>query len=539
MAALEYRVISEILRTRNLQEAISAGLKKEHFRDLEARQIYEFIWNHYYSRDTTKQVPLVESIKKRWPSFEMTAGSKEDQGALRTLIKELKFAALSTDMESLAREFSELVSDNPEDALKIMRNQIASITHAFESKGGFGVREIAEGVKEQYEGAQMGTVFGLPWPWQCLTQDTLGKNPGDLIVFYGRMKSMKTWVVLKCAVHDFIENKQRVLFWSREMGPTKLKLRLGAILANVDYQCLKKGDLPKPLYERTLKVLAELDKMMVRSKKDLEKDAKLRTSDLVVLAGRDAPKSLTELRAAIELYQPDVVYVDSFYHLESDRVKGNMQHWNKIMLLAEDLKDAALDFEIPFILAGQANREGEKMTGENMTDVAGADALAREADLVIRVVRKRGKELWEDDYEQYWESMGKSAEQMMQRRARRAVARIIIPVKGRPKSAVPSKALPRSSKPESMRRARICAELALMPSGNREGTLEGFIIRATPGYDWPVIKDNVSPEDVKEWLGEGRKSSGKKRKKSDADPESYADAVGPSLKEKADDAGRS
>jgi hypothetical protein len=537
MAALEYRVISEILRTKRMQEAIVSGLKKDHFRDLEARGIYEFIWNHYYARDTAKQVPLVESIKKRWGSFEMTAGSKEDQGALKSLIKELKFAALSTDMESLAREFSELVSDNPEDALKIMRNQLASITHNFESKGGFGIREIAEGVREQYEGAQLGTVFGLPWPWECLTQDTLGKNKGDLIVFYGRMKSMKTWVVLKCAVHDFVENKQRVLFWSREMGPTKLKLRLGAILANVDYQCLKKGDLPKRLYERTLKVLEELDQMMVRSKKQLENDAKLKTSDLVVLAGRDAPKTLIELRTAIDIYQPDVVYLDSFYHMESDRVKGNMQHWTKIMLLAEDLKDAALDFEIPFVLAGQANREGEKMTGENMTDVAGADALAREADLVIRVVRKRGNELWEADYEQYWESQGKHAEQAMARMARRAAARIVIPVKGRPASVVPAKALPiNGGTPKSMRRPRTCAELALMPSGNREGTLEGFIIRATPGYDWPVIKDNVTPDEVKEWLGEGRKSSGKRRKKSDKDPESYADAVGPALKEKAENA---
>jgi hypothetical protein len=354
------------------------------------------------------------------------------------------------------------------------------------------------------------------------------------------MKSMKTWVLLKCAVDDYLINKQRVLLWSREMGPEKLKLRLGSIMAKVDYQCLKKGDLPKPLFKRAMRTLEGLSVLMDRSPEELVAGANRGTEDIIVLAGRDAPRTLSEFRAAIDMYQPDIVYVDSFYHMESDRVKANMQHWNKILLLAEDLKEAALDFEIPFVIAGQANKEGEKMTGESLVDMAGADAISREADLVIRIIRKRGNELWEDDYEAYWEAEEKGLVRATDRMAARAGLRIQIPTQPKQvakpklmpalqiptkKSAIPEKALSNGKmQPKSLRRPRICAELALMPSGNREGTLEGFIIRATPGYDMDtVLRDNVSPDDVKEWIREGRKlkaKSGKKRGSNE--PESYA-----------------
>ena len=69
MASLDFRVLSEIIRSRSLSAAIKAGLKLDHFQDPEAKQIFRFIDSHYRSRDTGQQVPLLETIQRKFPSF--------------------------------------------------------------------------------------------------------------------------------------------------------------------------------------------------------------------------------------------------------------------------------------------------------------------------------------------------------------------------------------------------------------------------------------------------------------------------------------
>jgi len=91
-----------------------------------------------------------------------------------------------------------------------------------------------------------------------LTEDTLGKRPGDLIIFYARMKMMKTWVMLCCAIHDFMVNRCRVLIWSKEMSKDKMALRIASLIAKVDYQLFKKGKLPPVVYEKACRILESL-----------------------------------------------------------------------------------------------------------------------------------------------------------------------------------------------------------------------------------------------------------------------------------------
>ena len=90
MAALEYRILTKILESGNLQEAIHRGLRKEHFSGAEARGIWEYINQHWHNPATARTLPTVGRVRMRWPAFMPTANSPEEYENLERLIIELK-----------------------------------------------------------------------------------------------------------------------------------------------------------------------------------------------------------------------------------------------------------------------------------------------------------------------------------------------------------------------------------------------------------------------------------------------------------------
>jgi replicative DNA helicase len=502
MAALEYRVLTELLREQTLTKALKSGLKPEHFQDAEARHIFRYLQTHWFNVATYKTLPSVNAIKRRWPAFEPTGRDPDEQTDTGSMINELKAVSFGSDARMLVNLFQELVEDGePEDAFAAMKAALDDISYRYHKGGHLGVVGIAEQAMRHYEDAMSGSLHGIPWPWDPLTSDTMGKRPGNFVVFYGRMKSMKTWALLHCAVTDYQKFRQRVLFWSKEMHENDLAPRIGSLLAKVDYQLFKKGRLPQRLKERAFEMLQDLVHSANKSEQVLREEASRGLPELVVLSGPDAPETVGDLRGAIETYQPEVLYLDSFYHLRSDRSGKNAARWSRITDLAEDIKKLALETNIPIIATHQANRAGEKLPGGNV-DLADSDAIAREADLVIRIVKSKGKELHEEDYEVE-----------MERQEKRKRNRIRISKPG--KLNIPGKARPKREAEGEMRQIedaqnpRLGAELALVFTANREGVLEAIKINATPGYNFSVIETNFSTEQVKAWV---EQSEGKKFK---------------------------
>lgn len=850
MASIGTRLLSEILRTKNLSVALELGVKAEQFKDPEERAIFKYMVQFYRAPETQKGVPLFETIKRRFASFEESR-IKSDAGRLSDIANELKLSSLESDVRGYAAYFKELADNDPVEALKAMIHTLpqAYFDHTAGLGRGFGVREILEGVEESYQNAQDGTIYGIPWPWDCLNEDTLGKHPGDFIVFYGRMKSMKcvcegqrvmgpdgsfekiedlgvtqapsytastgavrmadavqvvsgtkdsvevttesglalrtgknhlymvpgggyerirdlgpgdyvatarrlpdwkpsrdgfpikdahllgllvgdeqkpgdkrvpkrlfrssrkailsflaayldtggqfapksiawssaskelirdvqhllmrfgirgrieevttnfdtkayhlnvyskeqaallyelihplmliprkkdalkkitlsgdnpkrnvdgvpytkklydmiisakgdkpwprtgdskfdrsklfrtgygyrgsisrdlltifadafssqelrfeaetdiiwekisniedigrvpcydiciqddqdpnfvvegfvvhnTWLILHNAVNDFEKHNRRVMFWSREMDEKKLKLRLGSLLAKVDYQLLKKGRLPQNLYEMTRDKLRELVHFMDLSESEKEQRRDHDERDIIVLCGRTAPKSVGDLETQVETWRPDILYVDSFYHLEPKNKKES-QYWLRVQYLAEELKSLALNKNIPVIGAAQANRSGEKMYGENMSDMAGSDAIGREADLVLRIIKKRkDNTLNEPEYEGALE------------KARQERVVHLNNMRSRLKVSVPDKVV--EPKTDEDQTPRYGAELGIILPGNREGTLDAFKIHAVPGYNFEVISTDFTSEAAKQWVEDDNKEAQKEAKK--------------------------
>ncbi len=481
-SALEARVISAILLQKNLKPAIKQGLSVDHFSDRELGRIYELIIKHYNSIDAPKTFPSTKTIKSRFPGFKLLKSNGDE---LAALVKELRYACLSSDLNSMAATITEIVAEEePEVALEFLRDSLGTIKHKLSGNNGMRMSNMLSQIVSQYETAQQGGSYGLPWPFPCLTEDTLGKRPGDLIFIYGRPKSMKTWIAVKSAMYDYEKSKARVLFWSREMQEEQLALRFGSIIGRVDYQLLKRGKLPPAVWERARGKIVELQQVLRRDEKERKRRRDRDLNDFIIYAGRNAPRDFLELRTIIEEAEADIAYLDSFYHLQHP-TKGGRSDVERLRNLIEEAKQLALDLGIPVVLIHQANREGENTHGDTMRDIARADAAAAECDLALRVLKKKVSSIWEEDYEGYFEKEGKEKSRKIFARGSKLNKKKKKPVEGTIKTTPYS---------------RTKAELAIMLAGSRDGVKDGFIISANPGYEFEVINDDVNADDVKRWL---------------------------------------
>lgn len=925
--SLEFRVLTEILNTRSLDEVTKAGLIPEDFKDPEAREIFTEVYNHWHRRQTALSVPTIASIKRRWPSFEMSGHDEEEEGSLKALVYDLKMRSFESDVRGLAEYFSEQAEENPEEALQGLKRQLDDVQYRKDGGRSLNFLGLAEQAVEHYARARDGQIYGIPWPWKPLTEDTLGKLPEKFYVFYGRMKSMKcvckgqrilladgslvpiedvpeetsvpsytastgkvrfakarrvtsgtkesvevttesglrlrtskdhlymvpggnykrirdlepgdyiatarcvpelvahnsiiredahllgllvgdgnytrnevqftsadpevvaklklhlmhhhaelrqasrpieyrivrtdgtsnqvldllrevgihgekstqkrvpkcifsstndvvasfiagfldtdgtigdrfvawsstsrgllsdvqqlltrfgvrgrikevltnfgtiayqlyvyskeqaailwqelapyiclgrkrkalkrltrikvrakrnvdaipytpelkhivtaakgdhewpktgvskfdrtklftsknrisryrlrtladafgsealrkianddiiweqidsiedigripcydiciedgqdpnfivegfvvhnTWVLLKSAADDFYKYGQRVLIWSREMEEHELSLRLTSIIGRVDYQLLKKGMLPARLRDRAFGILDEI--VHERTSKSLEEDPNQR--DIIILAGGNAPKDVDGLRGAVQRYKPTILYVDSFYHLITDKATPN-QRWLYVAYLSEELKALAQDFGIPVVSSTQANRAGEKTLGRSLDEVADSDSIAREADLIIRIIKRKGRELYEDNYEVEQKKERKRAQAKAQRKLDEEESEIRI---RRPKHEPKEKARVE----EEVGAPRVGAELALILGGNRDGVLDAFTIHAVPGYNFKVINARFSSEEIKSWVDKDDRELDKEQKKQSGEPDSDSGSVAVSPK---------
>jgi replicative DNA helicase len=501
MAAIEYKVLAEILRTKDLTTSIRAGLTPEQFKDPEARAIFKYIQEHFYSSHTRGELPMVEQIRDRWPAFEPSVLRDAEQGNIRTLISMMRGSSMESDIYSELQYLNELQSSGEEarSLVDLAVTRFKNLQNRYSTAGSsaFGVTDLVRYTENAYQGAIDGTTYGVPWPWKCLTDDTLGKKPQEFYVFYGRMKSMKTWVMLKCAADDFAEHGQRVMIWSREMSKKSLMLRLASIFGGVDYQLLKNGRLPKAVRERAFEKLRDMEQAERACQLAAEEGrtyVNINGRDLKVFCGPDAPKSLEELRSRVESEKPEVLYVDSFYHLTTAQAGANTQRWSRVTILAEGLKALALDLDIPVIATAQANREGEKTHGSTMSDIADADAIAREADLVIRVIMKKGHALAEEDYEGDVEYDGAGTQVVEKPIIQTPKKFLIMPPKMHIRRALPK--IPDKVAAQERR----YAELALVAPGNREGVLDGWLLKVIPGYKFDVIATNIPQNDIEAWV---------------------------------------
>lgn len=164
--------------------------------------------------------------------------------------------------------------------------------------------DIAEDVLKFYDEIKSG-VTGVPFPWQIMTDMTLGMWPGTLTFFVARPGVGKTWTAILIAMNAWASGK-KVLIVSPELARVELGERMVAKYGKLPYKDMVSGTLPDiGAYPKLKKSVEEL---------------KANAKNLFILDNEEKlnPESIEQ---AIQLVEPDLVLFDSIYMLRVEQGK--------------------------------------------------------------------------------------------------------------------------------------------------------------------------------------------------------------------------
>lgn len=368
------------MRTGDLNGVIQWGIGPKDFTLGETKGFFTQFLTYYSAAETMGSVWGPQSLYLKFPHFMLCDDLSMTTEALCT---EVRRDRMRVETKQLLKQADALVDLDPVEAIELLQSGTMELRNECTSKKvDVHMADAMEGIWADYCATEQGQRVGVfPWPWEPLQRVTLGARPTDYVIFYGRPKSMKSWVL--CFLIAFIiymDFGYRILIYTKEMSAEELFERVACQLAGVAYENFTSGKMTPEeranfvIMKDLLKVLRAQMVVVCLSAKDVK-------------AGQD---TVAWFRAKIRQYRPHVAFVDGMY-LMSDLHGAKKKH-ERVANISQEMRQVVLQEHVPIIATVQANREAAKNEEANTEEVAFSDSLGQDATMLIRIVNEWKKE---------------------------------------------------------------------------------------------------------------------------------------------------
>jgi replicative DNA helicase len=373
MANVEAQLLSRIIRKGCLNKVIEWGIQLEDFKTPQYNGLFYIMMSTYRAAETRGSVIGRHSMKEIDPGFKLCDDKKVSVEALCHAVRSNR---VKIESSAILAEAQEAIESNHTDTLTKLRKDLdILIDLGHGSRHDLSFSSAINEIVDRYELAKKGIpLSGVTWPWTVLNTETGGIMNDDYIIFYGRPKQKKSFMLSYMVSHLFKE-RLRVLVYTKEMTPFNIFMRIAACIAGLPYQEFRTGKLSREEYYDLLeiqKISNELDKK----------------NNLWCLSGRDTPgrkgDTIPWLQAKIEKYKPDVVCIDGLY-LMSPTTKGLRDH-SRVEEISNDCREMILATGVPVVATTQANRKAAGHKEANTEDIGHTDAIGRDATVLFRVI---------------------------------------------------------------------------------------------------------------------------------------------------------
>lgn len=375
MANPEHQLLSHIIRNNALASALEWGMREEDFLTDEGRRIFTHMM--MMRRDPRMKGGMVGKygMKNMYPTFDLCDDPSMTLEGYCTLVRQNR---LQVEVQAIAHEMA-TSGDNPVTAAakaaeKIQRSVLAV---------GYGMQDdvtLAGAMrrgKTDHDLQASGVDLSIgQWPWEPFNDASGGLRADDYIVFYGRPKSKKSWVLAAFAASLYLQDKQ-VLLYTKEMTSDNLLQRVGACIAGLPYQEFRRGRLNKEEQKR-------LD-LVVEATEELQRD-----NNMICLNGKDTNGSDTIewLQAKVEKYRPSAVFIDGLYLMNDSRGSRGQKDNFRVQNISRAARQMVLATGVPVVATMQATRGAAAHKNANLDEIAFSDSIAQDVTAAIRVINE-------------------------------------------------------------------------------------------------------------------------------------------------------
>jgi hypothetical protein len=380
MANFETQMNSRIIREGKtaLAAILNFGIVLDDYRSSEGKGMFQHLLAYYNDATSSGSLPGMNAAQVLFPNFELC-----DDASMSTekLCEELRRQRNVLEVREVAAKLADDADRDPMKAMAECHQRLQMLM----ALGGSKKTDVSfdsalEDILFEYEQVEAGVDMSkMRWPWPILQDETGGIQKDDYIVFYGRPKSKKSWVLAYLIAQAYIQGKS-VLVYTKEMTPHNILKRIAACLAFLPYREFRRGRLN--VEDR--KFLFDLREVVNVLKQ---------SQNFIVLSGKDVTgggDTVPWLRSKVEKYKPSVQFVDGLYLMsDSDAGRKNKAANEKMSSISRSYRQLILDTEIPGIATLQANRKAAGHSNAELDEIAFSDAIGQDATMAARVISEK------------------------------------------------------------------------------------------------------------------------------------------------------
>ena len=202
-----------------------------------------------------------------------------------------------------------------------------------------------------------------------------GLQPGELSVLVGRPNHGKSFILLKMIVSAWLAGHSPLVI-SLEMSNTQMTMRSLALMSGITPNSFKRGELGSFGREYVHGLINETANL----------------PPFYFLSG-EVRKSVKDIEDAIILTNPDIIYIDAGYLLDTDSPKFINSRPQLIAKVMEDLKSIAARQNKHIVTSVQLNRAAGQLKRNAAPEVdmiAETDTIGQIAALIMGILPSRG-----------------------------------------------------------------------------------------------------------------------------------------------------
>lgn len=375
MPTKEMQLISRIIRSGDLSSVLELGITPDDFLTAEGRGMFNHILGYFSRPDTAGAVFGPNVVQGTYPMFVLC---DDESMTTEALCVEVRKDRLAASLRSRAQGMLDLIDSDVMQAASYGQtacNEIINIGLGKETD--IYLSNAVDHIINKYDQKKAGVDFSIcPWPWDPLQYVTGGIQPDDYIVFYGRPKSMKSWVLAALVAWAYEKGKKAVIY-TKEMSWENIFMRVLACLSSIEYHGLRMGTLS----DQEEEALRHMQRLIHYTQED---------QNLICLSAKDAPAggdNVPWLRSKIEKHRPEICFIDGMY-LMTDVNKARKRE-ERITNISRATRQMVLDTGVPVIATFQANRGAAGHSRGELDEIMYSDAIGQDATIAARVINDK------------------------------------------------------------------------------------------------------------------------------------------------------
>ena len=361
----EIYLISSILRDEDMIDAYKLGITTQQFHACPDE--WEWLEKYYLKH---RKTPSKVAFKQQFPEFSIKTVN-DTQHYSSEVRKNHARMSLTTTM----RDVADFIADGDIDsAVKKMHSSIVSISSAMgdgtnDSDIITSWQDAYEEVEKRVDRVRQHGMAGIPTGFTTLDERTGGPQPGHVWIVGARLGQGKSWTMMRMATAAIIDG-YNVQYNALEQTRAEVAMRVHTFISS---------EVGKELFQN-------LDLMQgrnfdIKAYKDFLKNMKATISGRMHVSDTSRGKvSPLTIASQIERNKPDIVFIDYLTLME----KSGDGDWKSIARLSGEIKNLAMQYQVPIVAAAQLNRvNGMTKEPAGPEALAQSDSIGQDADSVI------------------------------------------------------------------------------------------------------------------------------------------------------------